>query len=31
VCNRIANAMDERRPLRRRLLTLIPGSKQRAA
>lgn len=31
VCRRIASAMDERRPLRRRLLALIPGPKQRAA
>lgn len=31
VCRRIAGAMDERRPMRRRLLALIPGPKQRAA
>ena len=31
VCNRIAHAMDERRPLRRQLLALIPGPGQRVA
>ena len=31
VCGRIASAMDERRPLRRRFLALIPARKRRAA
>lgn len=31
VCNRIAGTIDERRPLRRQLLRLIPASKKRAA
>ena len=31
VCSRIASTMDERRPLRRQLLALIPGRKQRVA
>lgn len=31
VCTRIAKTMDERRPLRRRLLTLVPATKKRAA
>lgn len=31
VCSRIANAMDERRSLRRRFLALIPEAKRRAA
>ena len=31
VCNRIASTIDERRPLRRQLLKLIPAQKRRAA
>jgi DNA-binding transcriptional ArsR family regulator len=31
VCSHIASAMDERRPLRRQLLALIPGRGRRAA
>ena len=31
VCNRIAGTIDERRPLRRQLLRLIPAPKKRAA
>jgi hypothetical protein len=31
VCLRMARAMDERRPLRRQLLKLIPAPKKRAA
>lgn len=31
VCERMAKTMDERRPLRRRLLKLIPAPKKRAA
>ena len=31
VCNRIASTIDERRPLRRQLLRLIPAPKKRAA
>ena len=31
VCNRIAGQMDERKPLRRGLLRLMPQSKKRAA
>jgi DNA-binding transcriptional ArsR family regulator len=31
VCNRIASTIDERRPLRRQLLRLIPAAKKRAA
>jgi DNA-binding transcriptional ArsR family regulator len=31
VCTQIASTMDERRPLRRRLLKLIPAPKKRAA
>ena len=31
VCNRIAGAMDERRPLRRQLLKLLPAVKKLAA
>jgi DNA-binding transcriptional ArsR family regulator len=31
VCNRIATTIDDKRPLRRQLLQLIPASKKRAA
>ena len=31
VCNRIAGTIDERRPLRRQLLRLLPAPKKRAA
>jgi len=31
VCTRIANSMDERRPLKRQLLKLIPAPKKHAA
>ena len=31
VCNRIASTIDERQPLRRQLLKLIPAAKKRAA
>jgi DNA-binding transcriptional ArsR family regulator len=31
VCNRIASTIDERKPLRRQLLRLIPTPKKRAA
>jgi len=31
VCNRIASTIDERRPLRRKLLSLIPARGKRAA
>ena len=31
VCNRIASTIDERRPLKRQLLRLIPAPKKRAA
>jgi len=31
VCNRIGSAIDERRPLRRQLLRLLPAPKRRAA
>ena len=31
VCNRIAGTLDERRPLRRQFLKLLPAAKKRAA
>jgi len=31
VCNRIASTIDERRPLRRQFLKLLPAAKKRAA
>ena len=31
VCNRIAGSIDERRPLRRQFLRLLPAAKKRAA
>jgi DNA-binding transcriptional ArsR family regulator len=31
VCNRIAGTIDERRPLRRQFLKLLPAAKKRAA
>ena len=31
VCNQIAGSMDEKKPLRRELLRLLPAPKKRAA
>ena len=31
VCNRIAGSIDERRPMRRQLLSLLPAARKRAA